>query len=289
MFCIKILILGATGVVGFHFARELRKKHSVVTASRSSPGTDFRIDASDNASLERLIIRNSPDVVVNAVKPPMPADEMEANRELAYALNVRLPSSLAALQEKRAFRLLHISSDWVYAGREGAIYTEESETGPLNYYAETKLLAERAIADAGGNFLILRTEGVFGYDERGSNFLLRLRNSGVAGKKVFAASDQFSQPISGAELARLAAALIGKGTTGLFNCTGSEYVSRLEFAQRACKFFGFDAEIESCSANDRKMRIPQYLRVDNSKVERLAGRIKTLDAQFKDILDAGLV
>jgi len=263
---------------------ELAKRHRIVTASKSSGTTDYRIDASRAAELEMAVRGCRPELVVNAVKPPLSTDGMEKYREAAYALNAALPERLAALGKKYGFTLVQISTDWVYPGERGEIYSEQSLTYPKNYYAHTKMLGEeRAWHISGGKCLVLRTEGVFGYDNRGSNIFLRLKNAKKAGKPVFAASDQYSQPIYGGELARLASRLLEKGKTGIFNAVGRDYLSRLEFVRAACRRFAFEARVAPYSAVSRGLRIPQYLKVDVRKVERIAGRIRPLGRQFDEL------
>lgn len=280
---IKIVILGATGVVGFHLVRKLRVRHDVSTVANRSKSADFRLDATDAKRLGALLRRLSPDVVVNAVKPPLSTDEMERERALAYKINTLLPASLSAMGSQMGFSLLHMSTDWLYEGMEGEVYTEESPTYPKNYYSYTKALAEERIAAAGGKWCVLRTEGVFGHDENGSNIFLRLKESGKSGAKVFAATDQFSQPIYAGELARLASVLVEKKKTGLYNAVGRDYLSRHEFAKLVCRRFGFGAKVVPFSVRGRPIQVPQHLRVSVKKIEKLAGRINGLESQFKEL------
>ena len=270
-------------MVGFHLARELEKSHEVKTAAHSSKKVDFNLDASDSKSLEKTIAKASPDAVINAVKFPLSVDEMELQKEAAYRLNTLLPENLARLQGKCSFKLVQVSTDGVYEGREGETYSEESPTYPKNYYCYTKALAEERIRVLSPDYLILRTEGVFGHDERGANFFLRLKKAAEEKREFWAADDQFSQPICGIEFARMARILIEKKASGAYNVTGADYLSRYQLAERICKSMGWGCKLVKTSIKQRGMPVQSSLKVDNSKVEKLAGKILSLNRQLEDL------
>jgi len=279
---IKILVLGASGVVGFHIAQGLSEKHAVVRASRNSPAADIHSDLSREDGI-LCALSCKPDAVVNAVKPALSVDEMETKRTEAYALNTLLPERLAKLQPEYGFLLVQASTDGVYAGRPGETYSELSPVEPPNYYCHTKALAEEKIIEAAGEYIILRTEGVFGYDEKGTNFFLRMAGAEKAGKGFSAASDQFSQPICGLELARLATALIEKKKRGVYNACGPDLVSRHGLALLMKKQMGWGLRIGESSIKGRAAKVQPCLRVDISKMERDAGRVSSLPAQMAEL------
>ncbi len=276
-----ILVLGGSGVVGHHLALELGKGHSVKTVSKSSKNSSYNIDVMDFAALESLISRENPGVVINAVKPPLSTDRMEEEKAVSYAVNTLLPERIALMQEKHRFKYVHVSTDWVYEGKRGETYSEESPLYPKNYYSVTKLQAEERIRCISKNYIMARTEGVYGIDEKGTNIFLRIKGA-TASNPVQLADDQFSQPIYSGELARMIMALLDKGASGTFNTVGSELVSRHEFGLRLAKSFGFSAStIEPFSIKDRKLAVPEFLKVDMSKAEKIAGKTASLEQQFK--------
>lgn len=269
-------------MVGFHLAQALSSKHTVVRVARRSQNADINADLSSEEGLAK-VLDCSPDVVINAVKPALSVDEMETQREVAYELNTLLPERLANLQKKLGFLLVQIGTDGVYAGKCGETYEESSPTAPPNYYCLTKAMAEEKIMHASEKYLILRTEGVFGYDEKGTNFFMRMQHSEKQGKTFAAASDQFSQPICGLELARLAEALIAKKKTGIYNACGKDYLSRFQLADKIKKIMGWNLKLAECSIRNRKVAVQPCLRVDVSKIEAAAGKISPLDTQISGL------
>lgn len=284
MVLIKILILGASGVVGFHLVQELKGRHEVATAARSSKNVDYNVDALDKVQLVVLIKKVKPDVVVNAIKPPMSTGAMENERELAYAVNTALPEMLATLQRRFRFKLVQFSTDWLYEGKEGVTYTELSPIVTKNYYSLTKAQSEERITALSPDYLILRTEGVFGFDERSANLFLRLKAAAKEGKDVLLPADQYSQPISGKELARLTVLLLEKGEQGIFNVVGRDYLSRYEFGERVCAIMGWGCVLKKSSIKDKQLPVPACLKVSVEKVEKAVGtKIKTIDEQIIDL------
>jgi dTDP-4-dehydrorhamnose reductase len=220
---------------------------------------------------------------VNAIKPPLSTDMMEEDKKAAYAANTRIPENLALLQKKRDFVLLHISSGWVYEGKEGETYAEESLVYPKNYYSFTKALAEERIVAQAGNHLILRTDSVFGIDSKGTNLFLRMRDSEKKGKPVLLASDQFSQPICAGELARVARLLLKKKERGIFNVVGPDYMDRYSFGRKVCERFGFKkTSILPFLSKERPIPIPRFLKMSIKKAEGAVGKIRALDKQFDE-------
>jgi dTDP-4-dehydrorhamnose reductase len=263
--------------------RELRKGHEVYGVSRTSKEADFQVDAANGPELERVIAKLRPHVVVNAIKPPLSTDQMEEERELAYDINARLPQNLAMWHRRYAYKLVQLSTDWVYEGREGVLYDENSPTYAANYYAETKLLAEQHVRTQCSNYLIMRTEGVFGIDEKGTNTFMRLMQCAKDGKPFHAASDQYSQPICGIELARLMRILIDKDARGIVNTVGHEYLSRYEFADLLCKTFGWTCKIAPYALKGRRLKVPAHLKVNISKLEGIVGRVAPLPEQLASL------
>ena len=269
-------------MVGSHLSEILRARHEVVTVSRNSKDADLQLDLERRESLEKAISIAKPDAVINCVKAPMSVDEMEVQRESAHRANALLPKAVAHLQEEWGYRMVQISTDWVYEGLEGVVYTESSPIRPLNYYSETKAEAEESVRALGSSALIVRTEGVFGHDGRNANFLMRLKASSGQEKPFPAASDQFSQPISGPELARKLMALLEGGADGTYNLVGPDYISRLEFAEMACRVLGLECSLEPISAAGRKIPVPRHLRLSISRLEEAAGKVMPLEKQLEE-------
>ena len=146
----KVLVLGADGMLGHQVARRLAPLSEVVAVVRTPPSTattatleGCRIvagfDARDPDDPSELLGRERPDVVVNAigfVKQRMGSSAIEI-----IELNALLPHRLASLCAVMSTRLIHISTDCVFAGDRGN-YTETDRPDPVDLYGWTKLIGE---------------------------------------------------------------------------------------------------------------------------------------------------
>ncbi|MCB1728374.1 MAG: sugar nucleotide-binding protein, partial [Gammaproteobacteria bacterium] len=151
----KILLLGATGQVGWELARTLSLLGQVVTTSRSG-NTDLHLDTGNLSTLGAMLDATAPDVIVNATAYTA-VDKAESEPELAMRLNGEVPGLLAREAARRGALLVHYSTDYVFDGSGDAPRAEDAPTAPLSVYGQTKLEGEEAIRASGCRHLILRT------------------------------------------------------------------------------------------------------------------------------------
>jgi len=99
-----------------------------------------RVDVEDFPSVERALTRVAPEVVVNCVGV---VKQLEAAKDpvVSIAVNALFPHRLARLTASRGIRLVHISTDCVFAGTRGG-YTEDDRADADDLYGRTKALGE---------------------------------------------------------------------------------------------------------------------------------------------------
>jgi dTDP-4-dehydrorhamnose reductase len=184
-------------------------------------------DLSNPESLRALVRSLRPQVIVNAAAYTA-VDKAETEEALAMRVNAEAPGVLA--QEACALDalLVHYSTDYVFDGSGTAPRLETDPVAPLNAYGRTKLAGERAIAAAGGRWLVFRTSWV--YAERGGNFprtMLRLAAERDALRVV---ADQVGAPTSARLIADITAHAVsqaqaeaseGRSESGLYNLVAS--------------------------------------------------------------------
>lgn len=278
----KIIVFGSSGLVGSYVCRLLEKEHQVIKVSRSSG--DYSIDASDFEKVSGIIEKEKPDVVINTIKSSLSTDQSEIQKDKTWNANVLVPQNLAKLQSKYGFYFIHISSDWVFEGKEGEIYTENSPLNPQNYYSQTKVDAEEKIKEFATDYLILRPTGIFGIDSRNANFFMRLKSAMEQNNEITVPSDQYSQPIYAGELARIIQTAIEKKSKGIYNAVGKDYVSRYELAILICDVFGWNKSlIKKGQSTARSIKIPMNLKVDISKLEKEVTYVKPLKQQIIEL------
>lgn len=193
----------------------------------------------DLASLEsvrKLVTSVRPDVIVNPAAYTA-VNDAEAHRELAYAINATASGVLAEEAQKLGAMLVHYSTDYVFDGAKPGAYTEDDVPAPLNVYGASKLAGERAVAAAGGRFLVLRTSWVYGAN--GNNFLKTILRLAAEREELKIVDDQIGAPTSSMQLAQATARLVRQLSaktepefpSGLYHATADGSVSWCGFAQ----------------------------------------------------------
>jgi dTDP-4-dehydrorhamnose reductase len=148
----RVLILGGDGMLGHRLFLHLRGRHEVrVTLRRGladyeryglfTKGNSYAsVEALDRDALTGVFADFRPEAVVNAVGI---VKQRGAAKEAIPSLEVNslLPHRLALLCRAAGARLVHISTDCVFSGRDGG-YTEESYPDAEDLYGRTKLLGE---------------------------------------------------------------------------------------------------------------------------------------------------
>jgi dTDP-4-dehydrorhamnose reductase len=145
----RILVLGATGMVGESVLRKL-EANSNLSVVGTTTGQDSRANVTrfcwPQDSLKQLVDEISPDVILNfaAKLDNKSVDIDHVARQEMFALNSDLLSSLSMISEK--VKLIHMSTDGVFSGKNPP-YTEESATDGEGIYAKSKIQGELNITN----------------------------------------------------------------------------------------------------------------------------------------------
>ena len=197
----RILILGANGQVGYELQQGFAGSSEVVACDRS------QIDLTDARRIRAVVRNAAPDVILNAAAYTA-VDRAESEPEAAMAVNGVAPGVLAEESSRLGALLVHYSTDYVFDGSKTGPWVETDAPNPLNVYGATKLAGERAIAEAGGSYLIFRTSWVYG--PRGNNFLFTMLRLGKQRDELKIVDDQFGAPTPALELANATHAVVTK-------------------------------------------------------------------------------
>ena len=191
----KILLLGKNGQVGWELQRALAPLGEVVALDFDSPGP-LTADFSRPESLAATVRAVAPQIIVNAAAHTA-VDRAESEPDLARAINATAPGVLARVAAASGAWLMHYSTDYVFDGSGNKPWVEDSPTGPLSAYGQTKLEGEQAIRASGCRHLIFRTSWV--YAARGGNFAKTMLKLAADRDRLTVIDDQIGAP-TGADL-----------------------------------------------------------------------------------------
>jgi dTDP-4-dehydrorhamnose reductase len=201
------------------------------------------LDVTDGATVAAALADCRPDVVVNCAAWTG-VDDAEAHEDEALAVNgagaANVAAAIAAGNGAPGCRLVHLSTDYVFAGDAAAPYAEDGATGPRTAYGRTKLAGEQAVRgllpQAG---YVVRTAWLYG--AHGPNFvrtMIRLERERPA---VDVVADQRGQPTWTADVARQVIALAGSGApAGVYHATSSGVATWFDLAREVFLLLGAD-------------------------------------------------
>lgn len=198
----KILLLGASGQLGWELQRSLAPLGELVALDRHGSTSDSGSyghlcgDMGNLQGLAETVQKVRPDVIVNAAAHTA-VDRAERELERAHTLNALAPGVLAQEAARSGALLVHYSTDYVFDGSGSRPWREDDPTGPLSVYGQTKLEGERLVQAACSHHLIFRTSWV--YAARGGNFAKTMLKLGQERETLKVVADQFGAP-TGAEL-----------------------------------------------------------------------------------------
>ena len=198
----RILVIGPFGQIGFELIRHLQGLGVVY-----SPGRPV-LDLGDPDSIRAVIQNFRPTLIVNAAAY---TDVARAEEEIALArqINGIAPGIIAEAARQCGATLIHCSTDYVFDGAKSGSYQEDDAVAPLNQYGISKLAGERAVAQAGGAYLIFRTSWIYG--TRGRNFLSFVQREAALGHELKIVADQIGAPTWSATVAALTAHVARQG------------------------------------------------------------------------------
>ena len=236
----RALVIGASGQLGGHLLAQLRAAgHDAVGTFASFPVDGLvRLELADEPAVAAALVDVAPDVVLLAAGWTW-VDGNEDDPARSQRVNVDEPRALARSCHEIGARLVTFSSDYVFDGAAGP-YAESDPPRPLSVYGRAKLAAEQAILGAMPEHLVVRTTTVFGPERQGKNFVAQVLRRASRGEPIVAASDQWSTPSYGPDVARATLALVDRGAQGLWHVSGPDLLDRAALARAACRVFGLD-------------------------------------------------
>jgi dTDP-4-dehydrorhamnose reductase len=253
---LAVLVPGGTGMLGQDIAAAVADG-SVVHAPGSSE-LDIRQAGSVVEAVTTLVESAQkaglPPVVINAAAYAK-VDQAESAESLAFAVNADGPRLLAAVCASRQVPLVHVSTDYVFAGDLDRPYEVDDETGPKSVYGATKLAGELAVLRSGVDAWVVRTQ--WSYGAYGNNFVKTMVNLERDRETLSVVDDQHGSPTWTADLAagllELAGRIVvGEGPAGrVLHYTGSGSTTWCGFAKAIFEELGADpARVQPCNTED---------------------------------------
>ncbi len=273
----RILVTGASGLLGANLALEAAKDHTVfgLVNSLNLHPTAFQVlqgDLAEAGMIEAVLDHTQPDWVIHCAALAN-VDACENDPARAVQLNTEVPRKLAQHVARGGARLVHVSTDAVFDGVKGN-YVENDPPNPLSVYARTKLEGERAVAETDPEAIIGRVN-LFGWSPSGKRSLAEwFFNNLGAGKAVMGFTDVYFCPLLANDLGNLFLAMLQKQLHGLYHVVARDSLSKYAFGVKLANLFNFDAGlIRPTSVNDSGLAAPRSpnLTLNTNKLTQALG------------------
>ena len=250
----RILITGASGLLGLNLALDARHAHDVIGVDRSTlasaPFQVIKADLLDPNAIIDVLKESKAEAVINCAALA-DVDTCEANPELARLVNSELPARLADACARRKVRLLHISTDAVFDGQKVGYYTENDRPNPSGVYATTKYEGEKAVLQINPLSIVARVN-FYGWSLSGKRSLAEFFVNNLSnGKNVNGFTDVTFCPMLVNHLGEILVTMLERGLHGLYNAVGPQAMSKYQFGVEIARKFGLQESLISPQSVDK--------------------------------------
>lgn len=254
----KILITGSNGMLGHDLTEVLKDNHELILT------TSKTLDITNKDQVFEVICDAEPDVVINSAAYT-DVDGCEENQDLAYSVNGEGVKNLALACKEVDCALVHISTDYIFNGKNDRPWVEDDEIGPISVYGKSKLKGEEAILETLDKYFIVRTAWLYGIN--GKNFPKTMLELAKNHSEITVVYDEVGTPTYTPDLAKAISQLIETDYYGIYHITNSGSCSWCEFARYIFEIADKDVKVIPVTASEfaRPAPRPHYSVLENKK------------------------
>ena len=260
----RAMILGAGGMLGHDLVSSAPEGVELHALTRAE------LDITDTASLAARVSDEKPDVILNTAAYTA-VDRAEAERDLCFRVNAEAVGELVRIAARARARVVHFSTDYVFNGNASQPYKEDNPTDPVNAYGASKLAGEQALRTSGADWLIVRTQWLFGI--HGKSFPRTMWERASAGLETRVVNDQTGRPTYSKDLATAVWQLTERGVRGVLHIANHGQATWFEVAAQVFSRAGRSDLLRACACAEfpRPARRPRYSVLDTTRLEQQLG------------------
>ena len=259
----KILITGAYGQLG----------NEIKLQSKDYPGWQFvftdvdSLDITDEEAVKQYFSANHFNFVINCAAYTA-VDKAESDFDTAQKVNALAPKLLAKYSKSIGAKLIHVSTDYVFAGDAHLPYKEIDEVAPNGAYGKTKLEGEQNCRAENPETVIIRTAWL--YSAFGNNFVKTMLRLGKEKEELGVVFDQVGSPTYAADLAAAILKVAGseKFVPGIYHYSNEGVASWYDFSKAIFELTGIDCKVNPVLSENfpTPAKRPAYSVLNKSKI-----------------------
>ena len=284
----NILVTGANGQLGSEIKTLVHNLEFTHGDAKFYFTTSTDLDITDYEKVNSFCNVNQISVIINCAAYTA-VDKAESDEQNADAINHLAVKNLALTCKANNIKLIHISTDYVFDGKNYKPYTEEDATAPNGVYGKTKLDGENALLHVSpANSIIIRTSWV--YSSFGANFVKTMLRLGKEKEQLGVIYDQVGTPTYARDLARAILEIIPKINNlhvSIYNYSNEGVLSWYDFAKEIMRMAKLDCQVNPIETKEYPTPAtrPHYSLLNKSKIKQDFG---ITIPYWKDSLDACL-
>ncbi len=245
----RILLIGSNGMLGQRLVTFFKDKQDVELLTCSAEkesfiyGIEYRqVNIVEKNQVKSIINDFYPDFIINTAAFTN-VDACETQKETAWKVNVVGVGNIANYAWTCDAHLIHISSDYVFDGKNGP-YSEQDKVNPISYYGRTKLASENVIIGSGVKHTIIRPNVLYGPAKYGRpDFVKWVINSLRNNQQIRIVTDQINNPTYLDDLVSAISKIIEFKREGIYHIGGKEFLSRYDFTIRIANYFNLKKDL----------------------------------------------
>ncbi|MCT7481743.1 dTDP-4-dehydrorhamnose reductase [Aliarcobacter cryaerophilus] len=228
------------------------------------------IDITSKDSIKEFCQTNSINVIINCAAYTA-VDKAESDMENADLVNRKAVKKLSIVAKELNIKLIHISTDYVFDGKNFKPYVEEFQTNPQSVYGKTKLDGENELLDINPlNSIIIRTSWVYSY--YGNNFVKTMLRLGKEKEELGVIFDQVGTPTYAAHLAKTILDIVPQienSKVEIYNYSNEGVLSWYDFAKEIMKMAKLNCKIKAIETYQypTPAKRPHFSLLNKSKIK----------------------
>jgi dTDP-4-dehydrorhamnose reductase len=256
----RVLLTGANGQLGSALC-EVFGNETVIP--KDLPDFDLTCP-----SVEEEIVGSAPDLIIHA-GAYTDVDGAEREPDLALAVNAKGTEQIARAAVRLGARLIYISTDYVFDGKQRIPYCENDIPHPINRYGFSKWRGEQVVLTSGARALVVRTAWLYGLV--GNNFVKSIMRAAQSEPILKVVNDQSGCPTYAEDLAAAVALLVRKDVEGVIHATNRGQCTWYEFAQAIVREMGFCCSVMPITTEQagRLAKRPSYSVLSSDRMASL--------------------
>ncbi|MBU0633412.1 dTDP-4-dehydrorhamnose reductase [bacterium] len=261
----NILVTGSNGQLG----SEIKTLHADYAYNFFFTDKN-ELDITNQSAIENFIDKNDINVIINCAAYTA-VDKAETDIELADKINHLAVKNLALTCKEKDLQLIHISTDYVFDGKNYRPYTEDDKTAPQSVYGSSKLAGENAMLHNNPkNSIIIRTSWV--YSSFGANFVKTMLRLGKEKERLGVIYDQVGTPTYARDLAKTILDILPKiknEDVSIYNYSNEGVLSWYDFAKEIMRMAKLDCIIYPIETKEYPTPAsrPHYSLLNKSKIK----------------------